>query len=203
MGRIDNIEQMSKTKFLNLFTFKGENGKGVPFNYFVASRAKTINKLKVNSGLDKTDAVSIYSLYGENKDKVVLVKQYRVPINDYIYEFPAGLCEEGEDFREAAVREMYEETGLEFHAFTDIDPMFEKQRYTSVGMSDESIKTVYGYAYGDPTSIHEEASEEIEVVLADKDEVRRILKEENVAIMCAYQLMHFLYDEKPFDFLNK
>ena len=37
----------------------------------------------------------------------------------------------------------------------------------------------------------QEENEEIEIVLADKAEVRRILKEENVAIMCAYMLMHF------------
>ena len=48
-----------------------------------------------------------------------------------------------------------------------------------------------------------EDSEEIEVVLADREEVKRILKEENVAIMCAYMLMHFLHDEKPFDFLKE
>ena len=44
--------------------------------------------------------------------------------------------------------------------------------------------------------------EEIEVVLADRNEVKRILKEERVAIMCAYMLMHFLKDEEPFAFLE-
>ncbi|MDO4557159.1 MAG: NUDIX hydrolase, partial [Lachnospiraceae bacterium] len=29
-----------------------------------------------------------------------------------------------------------------------------------------------------------------------------ILKEENVAIMCAYMLMHFLQDDEPFTFLS-
>ena len=45
-------------------------------------------------------------------------------------------------------------------------------------------------------------TEEIEVILADREEVKRILKEENVAIMTAYMLMHFLKDEDPFEFLN-
>ena len=45
-------------------------------------------------------------------------------------------------------------------------------------------------------------TEEIEVVLADRNEVKRILKEERVAIMCAYMLMHFLKDEEPFAFLE-
>ena len=49
-----------------------------------------------------------------------------------------------------------------------------------------------------------EDGEEIEVVLADRTEIRRILKEENVSLMCAYMMMHFLYEdpEKPFGFLH-
>ena len=41
------------------------------------------------------------------------------------------------------------------------------------------------------------------MILADREEVKRILKEENVAIMTAYMLMHFLEDKEPFGFLNK
>ncbi|EJW89174.1 hypothetical protein EVA_22719 [gut metagenome] len=33
--------------------------------------------------------------------------------------------------------------------------------------------------------------------------MKRILKEEKVAIMCAYMLMHFLEDKNPFGFLKK
>ena len=49
----------------------------------------------------------------------------------------------------------------------------------------------------------QEDTEEIEVVLADRNEVKRILKEERVAIMCAYMLMHFLKDKEPFAFLEE
>ena len=48
----------------------------------------------------------------------------------------------------------------------------------------------------------EEASEEIQVVIADKEEVKRILKEENVAVMCAYQLMHFLCEDDHTAFIK-
>ncbi len=40
------------------------------------------------------------------------------------------------------------------------------------------------------------------VVLADREEAKRILREENVAIMCSYHLMHFIHDEEPFAFLK-
>ena len=81
--------------------------------------------------------------------------------------------------------------------------MFQKPYFTTVGMTDESCGTVYGYASGTVSQKYMEASEEIEVILADRDEVRRILKEENVALICAYMMMHFLHDDEPFDFLKE
>ena len=48
-----------------------------------------------------------------------------------------------------------------------------------------------------------EESEDIEIILADRNEIRRILREEKVAIICSYMLMHFLADqENPFGFLQ-
>ena len=137
------------------------------------------------------------------RDKVVLVRQYRYAIDDYIYEFPAGLVDEGEDFKAAGVRELKEETGLDLTPINAKD-MFTKPFFTTVGMTDESCGTVYGYAKGKPSKAGQEENEEIEIVLADRKEVRRILREENVAIMCAYMLMHFLHtpDGKVFDFLE-
>ena len=74
--------------------------------------------------------------------------------------------------------------------------------FTSVGMTDECCATVYGYASGQISREGLEDTEDLEVVLADREEVRRILKEERVAIMCAYMLMHFLKEEEPFGFLQ-
>lgn len=204
MGLIRQITQETKYKFLNFFTFDVTHKSGRDSKYFVASRAKSQDQLKAVTHENTADGVIIYSVYGEKRDKVVLVRQYRYPIDGYIYEFPAGLVEEGEDFKEAGVRELKEETGLELQAI-NVPDMYSKPFFTTIGMTDESCGTVYGYASGEPNIDGQEDSEEIQIVLADKDEVRRILKEENVAIMCAYQLMHFLESEEgnPFYFLGE
>ncbi|MDR2856035.1 MAG: NUDIX hydrolase [Methanomicrobiales archaeon] len=55
------------------------------------------------------DAVAIMPVSG---DHCFLLKQYRFPIDQYIYEVPAGAIEEGETPDEAAYRELIEETGL-------------------------------------------------------------------------------------------
>lgn len=204
MGIIRKITQETKSKFLNYFTFEVTHKSGREGQYFVASRAKDIEHLKAVTHKNTSDGVIIYSLYGEKKDKVVLIRQYRYPLDGYVYEFPAGLVEEGEDFKEAGVRELKEETGLTLQPL-DVPEMYSRPYFTTVGMTDESCGTVYGYASGVPTIEGQEDSEEIEIVLADKEEVRRILKEENVAIMCSYMLMHFLEAEEgqAFSFLEK
>ena len=131
------------------------------------------------------------------------MRQYRYTLGDYIYEFPAGLVEPGEDFHKAAIREMKEETGL---AFTPrkVDAMYEKPFYTTIGMTDECCSMVFGQASGTVSRDGLEDTEDLDVVLADRAEIQRILREERVAVMCAYMLMHFLQeDADPFGFLGK
>ena len=202
MVSIDKITQKTHNKFVNLYDLDVTHKNGVASHYYVASRAKTEDELKLVTRENHPDGVIMFGIHGPKRDKVVLIRQYRYTIGDYVYEFPAGLVERGEDYREAAVREMHEETGLKFTPL-DVDPMFEEARFTTVGLTDESCATVYGYTEGEISDKYLEESEELEIVLADRDEVRRILKEEKVAIMCGYQLMHFLVNEEPFAFLGK
>lgn len=46
-----------------------------------------------------------------------MIRQYRYPLDDYLYELPAGLIDEGEGPSEAAIREMKEETGMDFEVY--------------------------------------------------------------------------------------
>ena len=202
MGKINHIEKLTDNRFVNLYHMDATSVHDTPVSYYVASRAKTTETLKAVTRQNNPDGVVIYSVYGEKHDKVVLIRQYRYSIADYIYEFPAGLVEQGESYHEGAVREMYEETGLTLHPIT-VQDGYQKPYFTTIGLTDESCATVFGYADGTISNTAEEASEEIEVVIADKDEVRRILREEKVALLCAYMLMHFLADDKPFAFLNQ
>lgn len=198
---IHKIFMQTKNRFLNMFQIEGTNAKGGNFKYFVASREENLDDYKNSIKNPHPHAVSIYSLYGPKYDKVVLVKQFRYPVGDFVYEFPAGLIENGEDFHETAIREMKEETGLDLDILP-VDEIYERGYYQSVGMTNESLAKVYGYASGTPTNEFEEAGEDIEIVLADRDEVRRILKEEKVSAVCAHQLMHFLHNKDPFAFLK-
>lgn len=198
MSKIGSIVKKVGSRFLSFYELEAVHRDGSVSPYYMVSRNPDQSSLKALTGKNPPDGVVIYSLY---QDKVVLVRQYRYPIGAFVYEFPAGLVEPGENMEQAAIRETYEETGL---TLTPIPcGSYGRPFFTTVGMTDESCGTVFGCCSGEPTSCHEELTEEIQVVLADKEECRRILREENVAIMCAYMLMHFIASEgDPFQFLN-
>lgn len=202
-SRILKIIQTTENRFLNMYDLDIQDKNRNSHLYHVASRARNESELKLNTRENQPDGVIIYALYGENRDRVVLIRQYRYSIGDYIYELPAGLVDEGEDYHQAGIRELKEETGLDFHPIT-VDSIYEKPYFTTIGMTDESCAAVYGTASGTISREGLEETEDIEVILADRKEIRRILKEEHVSLMCAYQMMHFLYDspENPFGFLQ-
>lgn len=201
MSSIGKIQKKTDNRFLNFYEFEAIHRDGKVTPYYVSSRAREIDQLKAVTHENKPDGVILYGIYGDKKDKVVLIRQYRYPLGGYVYEFPAGLVEDGEDMLEAAKREMFEETGLTFTPRAG--GSYSRPFFTTIGMTDESCGTVYGYCSGEPTNANQEASEEIQVVIADREECKRILKEENVAIMCAYMLMHFIASTgDPLDFLN-
>lgn len=70
--------------------------------------------------------------------KILMVKQYRMAIDSYSLEIPAGGLNPGEDSRTCAIRECEEETGYqagEVHHLIDV--------YTTVAFSNEKICIYY------------------------------------------------------------
>ncbi len=200
MSGIGKIRKVTDNPYLNFYEMEAIHRDGGSGKYYMVSRIRDEKEIKAVSHRNDPDGVVMYGVYGPEKDKVVLIRQYRYPIGDYIYEFPAGLVEPGEALNQAGIREMYEETSL---SFAPVETGYSKPFFTTVGMTDESCGMVFGYCSGVPSSLHQESSEDIQVVIADREECRRILRDENVAIMCAYMLMHFVASAgDPLKFLD-
>lgn len=131
------------------------------------------------------DAVMIVAKERET-GKLVLLREYRVTAGNYIYMFPAGLVDRGESIESAAIREFKEETGmdLQVHSVT-------KERYTSIGITNEKISIVYGFFTGVPCMKYLEESEDAEALIIGKEEAIKILETEEVSIRSAMLLEHY------------
>lgn len=197
------VRKLTDNRFLNLYEMDALTQSGAPFHYYFASRNGEA-ELPLYTGKTKSNGIVIYPVWKEDTEKIILIRQYRYPIDRWIYELPAGLIDEGETPGQAAIREMKEETGLLFEPYTGGDSAFRRPVYLGAGMTDETSTSVFGYATGDISKCFQEDAERIEVVLADKKEIRRILREEEVSLRAAFLLMNFLQAEgkEPFGFLQ-
>jgi 8-oxo-dGTP pyrophosphatase MutT (NUDIX family) len=79
-------------------------------------------------------AVAVLAI--NKQDEVLLIKQYRAPVNQYLYEMPAGLRDaEDENDIEAAKRELAEEADYQAQTWTHLHSF-----YTTPGSSSEVIE---------------------------------------------------------------
>lgn len=201
--RYTELRKLTDNKFLNLYEMDALDSKGAPFHYYFASRNQE-EKLPLKTGEVAQNGIVIYAVLKDDPSKIVMIRQYRYPLDAYLYELPAGLIDEGETAKEAAIREMKEETGLGFEPYADGDPAYEKPYFLGAGLTDETSTSVFGYADGKISGEFAESTESIEVLLVDRREAKRILREERVSLRAALLLISFIHgDEKePFAFLK-
>ena len=163
-----NIEKKSQGKFITRYDVTYETEIGTKKVYEMISREKDIVDEKGLKGKAANAVVIIAT--NEDGSKILLNKEYRMAVADWVYNFPAGLIEPGEDQYQAAKRELKEETGLELY---DIEDNLYTS-YSAVGFSNETNVVVIGKARGE-FSKSTSAEEEIEANWYTKAEIRELL----------------------------
>ena len=127
-------------------------------------------------------------------DRLLLLREFRMAVNRYVYNLCAGFKEEGETLEDCVRRELYEESGLEL---IRIRKML-KPAFAAVSLSDVSNQLVIADVDGE-ISDHSEDDELIEAAFYDKEEVARLVAEETFtarAQFIAYAFSHGFFDAK-------
>lgn len=182
MGKIKEITTLVETKFISLYNIKYLNKSKKEKSWIVASRKSkdVLEGIYLNNEKDKVDAVIICA-YHKEKNKLVIIKEFRVPINKYIYELPAGLVDSDDDnFEKTVIRELKEETGLDVVEIKK--DLSSNQVYLSPGMTDESAAFVYCICEGEVSKDYLEDDEDIEAILVSQEEAKEILKNEETPL---------------------
>lgn len=135
---LSSVEKETNHPFLNFYTLHYDvlkEGTLKEHRYFVASRKDEKDLRPVSHDYKKPDAVVI-GLYRfhEGKLEILLTKQFRPAIGNYVFSVPAGLIDGKESLEEAALREAKEEVGASkienLEVLTPFSP-------TSSGLTDE------------------------------------------------------------------
>ncbi len=98
--------------------------------------------------------------------EVILIRQFRPPVNGHVIELPAGLCEPGEQLESAARRELLEETGYSAERLT-----FLTEGPLSSGLSSEMLSVFAATGLKHVGIGSRDETEDIEVLLVPLTEV--------------------------------
>ncbi len=182
------VEKLTNERWLNLyachFQHQAHHGRWV-----YASRKEP------DQPHQRADAVVIVPILHvpAQPPRLVLQKEFRVPIRGFNYGLPAGLLEEGESIEDTVRRELHEETGLELVRIKKISPVL----YSSTGMTDESAYLVFVDVALPPQPRAQalEGSEIIEVILLDHAEVCRLCEHPDLPIDAKAWTVLYLYQQ--------
>lgn len=130
--------------------------------------------LTIESLGHSSEAVVIL-LFNSRKDKILLEREYRVPVGSYVYSLVAGEVEPNEQPLEAAIRELREETGLRLiKAFAVLKPS-----YACAPVTDDRTHLIVGEAEGFIQQ-SDSPKEEIHAAWYTRQQLREMLEDTNI-----------------------
>jgi ADP-ribose pyrophosphatase len=109
---------------------------------------------------------SVAALAVHDDGRIVLVRQYRYPVEEMVWELPAGRLDAGETPAEGAARELEEEVGL---AAAKVEPLM--TFYTTPGFCDERMH-LFRATQLSPVPPRPDADERIETLTCTLEEAR-------------------------------
>lgn len=171
-----SVENQLTDRWLNYYEAIYQNQEQQLIHYHFVSRQADLTVATLKQPL-KSSAVGIFCL-NQDAIQVLLVKQFRLPLNDYIYGSPAGLIDPGETVEQTIQREIQEETGYQQ---IDIQQIF-KPSYSTPGITDGAITQVICVIKdAKPGETQLEAAEAIDTVWVNRQTAQAILDHEKVS----------------------
>lgn len=184
-----NIDKVRDGKYLKSYELTYLNKKGNEKKYEIVSRSE------IAGPEDLGKSVSGLSIVVLCKDRLLLLKEFRMGINRSIYNLCAGMLEPGESVEECLERELYEETGLKLKRIIDILP----PSFAAVAFSDVKTRIAVIEAEGE-FSDHTSENEQIQAAFYTKEECQRLLETEEFSSRC--QIIAYFFTKNAFTGLD-
>ncbi len=176
------LEKVREGKYLKNYELTYLNKEGREKVYEIVSHKD------LRSPEDLGMKVSGISIVAYKGDEMLLLKEFRMGINRYVYGLCAGMLEKDESVEDCVRRELYEETGLALKRIDTILP----PAYAAVSISDIANQIVYAEVEGEISGGHASANEDIRARFYSLPELEQLLKNGVFSSRCQVTVFQFL-----------
>ena len=172
--KYQGIRKIHEGKFITRYDVDYVTEAGHPKTYEIISRNRNLRTLEALQ--NKAPDSVILILTDESGERILVSREFRMAMAQWIYNFPAGLIDPGETPEQSAKRELWEETGL---TLTRVDDVLDNS-YNAVGFANERSICVFGTAAGE----FRESTSDVEEIVPGwytKEQMRALLRTEPFA----------------------
>lgn len=145
--------------------------------------------------------VEVIPVLQKGKDLyLILIKNFRYPINDYCIEFPGGMIDANETVEQAATRELWEETGYTITQIISVEEAIQVDPWKS----DDTNTVVIGLIDGDAEinqniSLHLDATERMDLLVIEWSKINEELSDLRKQFKVMNSIGYFLTFKKFFN----
>lgn len=194
--RLERVEQASQG-WVNKYLLTYRLPDGSEYAYEAASRERSPEEYetalrRVGAGAPvQAEAVCMVPQLPDGR--VLLIREFRYPVNAWVVAFPAGLIDAGEDERAAIARELAEEVGLRVRDELGADAvrMLAQPGLSSTGLTEEAVRIALVKADW-AAEARPERGELIEPFALARQQIPAFLRENRLPIGTRAQLMLML-----------
>lgn len=129
-----------------------------------------VSRRELESADDLGAKPSGVSIVATKDDNILLLHEFRMGVNQTIYNLCAGMLEKGEDIETCISRELYEETGLKVKKIKKILP----PSFSAVAISDTTTYIAFVEVEGNFED-NSSANEQIEARFYTREEVKTLI----------------------------
>jgi len=161
------MKKVRDGKYLKGYELAYLNKAGVEKTYEMVSFAELKNADELGKSVNGISIVAFMD------GKMLLLREFRMGVNRFVYNLCAGMLNAGETIEECIARELYEETGLTLKRILRILP----PSFAAVSISDVKNQIAFVEVSG-KLSDHTSPNEEIEPAFYTKEEIADLLEHE-------------------------
>jgi len=187
----DTIRLIHQGEYLSYYEINYSDKRGHHKTYeMVSKQGSRFNKsheLTLDS-IGKNNIAIVLIVLNKDHSKMLLLKEFRMGVNQYVYGQVTGFIDDGETDEQAAARELKEETGLTLVRIIDKLP----GTFTSAPVCDDKTVMFVCEVEGEICE-SDNVNEEIHPLWCDKAAVKKMLADNDITFAARTQAIAYMW----------